>query len=115
MLKRKRDHIKTMHSLGKIHYKDAKKEIQKLGFDKEERKSRIVKIPGNTWGHLVNIAYEHFSKDPEQGPHRIIEKMKRDKKINSLIKNGKIEEHYLKEAILDALKRHVSQLNSEHH
>ncbi|GEM_PF-5919543 len=100
MSTREKEKIKTMHSLGNMQFKDAKKAI--LGVKEEKvdySKYTEFALDPNTFNELVYIAREILDKNKDADPEKIVGRMESQKRIKELMKKGIINDGDVRDAL----------------
>lgn len=101
MSKRKKEEIKTMHSLGAMDYKNAKQAILNTPNSQEQTKTDYSKfmLDPRIFNELVYISREIIGKNKDADPDKLLDKMFGHKRVKELLKNNTINEGDVRDAL----------------
>lgn len=104
MSKREQEKIKTLHSIGNVQFKDAKKAILDAKEDQKIDYSKYAHfaLDPNTFNELVYIAREILDKNKDADPEKIVSKMEDHKRVKELMKKGTINDGDVRDALYTA-------------
>ncbi|MBI4895635.1 MAG: hypothetical protein HY831_04035 [Candidatus Aenigmarchaeota archaeon] len=103
MSNREKEKVKTLHAIGNVQFKDAKKAILEVKDEKiDYSKYAQFALDPNTFNELVYIAREILEKNKDDDPEKIVSRMESHKRVKELMKKGIINDGDVRDALYTA-------------